>query len=223
MWEDSFFNHRRVREDRLRPFGFVEAEAGHVWSADLLDGEFTLEVLISPGGKVTSRVIETAFGEEYVAFRVSGAAGAFVGRVRQACEEKFAEIAARCFEPDVFQSDDAKRVVRYIADRYGDEPEFLWERFPGNAIFRRKDNAKWYAALLILPKHKIGLSGDGTIEILDLRVSPGEVDALVDGVKYLPGYHMNKRTWFTVRLDGTLAPDELASLIDTSYRLALKK
>lgn len=52
-------------------------------------------------------------------------------------------IANKCFENDVFQSDYAHKVIRYVRQTYGDELEFLWERFPDNAIFRRKDTGKW--------------------------------------------------------------------------------
>jgi len=34
-----------------------------------------------------------------------------------------------------------------------------------------------------------------------------------------PGYHMNKRTWNTVLLDGTIPPQEMKKMIDHSYEL----
>jgi len=36
-----------------------------------------------------------------------------------------------------------------------------------------------------------------------------------------PGYHMNKRHWNTVVLDGSLAEDDLRGMIDESYRLVV--
>lgn len=38
-----------------------------------------------------------------------------------------------------------------------------------------------------------------------------------------PGYHMNKRHWNTVILDGTLPADELVELIDHSYSLVVAR
>jgi predicted DNA-binding protein (MmcQ/YjbR family) len=38
----------------------------------------------------------------------------------------------------------------------------------------------------------------------------------------LPGYHMNKRHWNTVVLDGSIPDKELISMIDDSYNLVLK-
>jgi len=38
----------------------------------------------------------------------------------------------------------------------------------------------------------------------------------------LPGYHMNKRHWNTVVLDGSLGDDLVRELIDDSYRLVVE-
>lgn len=37
-----------------------------------------------------------------------------------------------------------------------------------------------------------------------------------------PGYHMNKRHWNTVIVDGSIPPDELYEMIDHSYDLVVK-
>lgn len=38
-----------------------------------------------------------------------------------------------------------------------------------------------------------------------------------------PGWHMNKRHWNTVTLDGSIPEDEIKELIDMSYELVVKK
>ena len=35
-----------------------------------------------------------------------------------------------------------------------------------------------------------------------------------------PGYHMNKKHWFTIRLDGSIPPEEIFPRIDVSFSLA---
>jgi len=37
-----------------------------------------------------------------------------------------------------------------------------------------------------------------------------------------PGYHLNKRHWNTVILDGSIADDEIKEMIDASYALVVK-
>ena len=58
--------------------------------------------------------------------------------------------------------------------------------------------------------------------VLDLRGNGNELQNLVDGVKYFAGYHMNKKSWYTIRLDGSVAFDEICTRLDESYILAKK-
>ena len=39
----------------------------------------------------------------------------------------------------------------------------------------------------------------------------------------LPGYHMNKRHWISVVLDGSMADDEILPLIEDSYELTFDR
>lgn len=121
---------------------------------------------------------------------------------------------------DVFLSAGAQQVIAYAREKYQDELQFLWQRFPKNAILRRKDNAKWYAALLVLDKRKLGLDEDGVVDIIDLRGDPGAIRALVDGERYFPGFHMNKKHWYTMCLDGSVPVKDVLARIDESYSLA---
>ncbi len=60
-------------------------------------------------------------------------------------------------------------------------------------------------------------------DIIDLRMRPDNAEKLIDGKVYLPGYHMNKKNWFTVVLDGSAPTEEIFRRIDDSYSLANKK
>ena len=130
----------------------------------------------------------------------------------------------KSFDAEIFKSEGAKSVIKYIKEKYGCAPEYLWAKFPDNAIFRRADNAKWYAAILTVEKRKLGLNvdpnSDETIEIIDLKGDPAFVDIFVDRVIYFPGYHMNKKHWFTICLDGSVPIDDIFGKIDISYILA---
>jgi predicted DNA-binding protein (MmcQ/YjbR family) len=49
---------------------------------------------------------------------------------------------------------------------------------------------------------------------VDLRESYGAIR---------PGYHLNKRHWNTIELDGSVPADELAELVDHSWELVVAK
>ncbi len=58
---------------------------------------------------------------------------------------------------------------------------------------------------------------------MNLKCDPGKAQALRDCFpSILPGYHMNKRHWNTLVLDGSLPEELILSLIDDSYALVLK-
>lgn len=220
MDETAFFRNRKILWERLLPYGFEKEKDAFRFSADILDGQFRLFVSISGEGHVDTKVIDTASGGEYVLHRVSGSAGSFAGSVREAYESVLLDISDKCFEENIFQSEQTKAVIAYVRKTYGDEPEYLWEKFPGNAVWRRKDNQKWYGALLCVSKRKLGIPSDDMAEILDLRAAPGDIEKIVDNKSFFAGWHMNKRHWFTVILDGSVSNEEILQRIDTSRAIA---
>lgn len=57
---------------------------------------------------------------------------------------------------------------------------------------------------------------------MNLKCDPGRAQALRDCFPAItPGYHMNKRHWNTLLLDGSLPYDLILSLIDESYALVV--
>jgi len=182
----------------------------------------SLTVEVSPDGEVAAKVEDATFGEEYVLHLVPHAEGAFVGQVRTEYSEILDDIAKKCFDLHIFREEQSRALIRHVEETYGDELEFLWEKLPKAAVWRRKDNRKWYATVMTLKASKLLPGGDGMIEVMDLRIDPLEVDSTVDGKRFFPGYHMNKRHWYTVILDGSVPTEELCLRIAESYRLAKK-
>lgn len=123
----------------------------------------------------------------------------------------------------IFNSINSELVIRYIEETYGTEPEFLWAKYPDDAVFRHSNNKKWFAAMLKVEGNKLGLSSSEKIEILDVKCEPMLIDGLTGSSGYLPGYHMNKKYWLTVLLDGTVPISNIYGLIDMSYKLTSKK
>lgn len=119
----------------------------------------------------------------------------------------------------IFDKIETKQVLKYIKEKYGGEPEFLWAKTPGNAVFRHKDSLKWYAAILNIPKQKLGLNDNGNADILDLKCNPVLVGSLRDGKSYFSAYHMNKEHWLTVLLDQQVKIEDVFTLIDLSYEI----
>lgn len=221
MFKDIFKN-KIPNFDKLHAHGFSPANGRYTFAADILKGQFRLNISVELNGAVSGEVIDTDTGDPYVLYLNTNATGTFIGKVRTECSAVFQKIADSCFDTQIFKSPVTHEVITYIRTKYQNEFEFLWPKFPDNAIVRRQDNKKWYAAVLTVKRNKIGLEGEENIEIIDLRMSTAEIAAIVDHQKYFPGYHMNKQHWITLRLDGSVPANEIFSLIDKSYLLAKK-
>ena len=220
---EEIFAHKKIAFDKLEAFGFQTEKGGvYVYAANICSGQFLLKIMIGAGGKMTSRVFDNDTDDEYVLYRAESAVGAFVGKVREECARILQKIADECCVESVFKNDMTLAVMAHIRQKYGDEFEFLWEKFPDNAIVRRKDNQKWYAVILTISRQKLGLNGNDKIEVMDLRGLPEEIAGLTDGQKYFPGYHMNKKHWYTLCLDGSVGLEEICRRVDESYQLAKK-
>lgn len=217
---DELFIRKTLNIEKALLFGFVKDNNDYRYEVDILDELFRLQVAILSDGSVNTILTEIETGEEYVLYKTNSA-GSFVGEVRKAVGAFLAQVAENCYDPETFKTLQSKQLIDYVKANYGDKLEFLWKKFPDNAIWRRKDTGKWYGAILTVAKNKLGLDSDEIIEIIDLRISPDKLETLLLEEGYFPGWHMNKKNWYTIILDGSVAIEEIYSRVDESYRLAV--
>lgn len=220
--ETLAFKNKIPNIKKLLDFGFIKVQNKYQFKTDILNGDFSLTVTVSKGGEIITKTIDKSTDEIYTLHLTNLSSGAYVGKLKEEYENFLNKISDKCFDMDVFKSPHSKEVIKYVQEKYKSEPEFLWEKFTNNAVLRRKDTNKWYGILIILPKNKIIPNAKGQVEILDLRAEPNTVIEITDNKKIFPGYHMNKKHWITIPLDGSVPIDEIFSLLDTSYKLATK-
>lgn len=111
----------------------------------------------------------------------------------------------------------------YIQETYhvaGDRP---WARFPSNMVFRHGANRKWFALLFDAPKAKLGIEGEGTVPVVNVKCDPLQLGSFRKAPGVYPAYHMNKANWLTVALDGSAADDTAKLLVDISFALTAEK
>ena len=213
---------KRLSPTKLEPYGFKKNGDVYNYATDILDGAFRMDIKITADGKIETHLFDTSSEEEYVLHLIESSVGEFVGSVREAYEAVIDDIAAKCFETEIFKSKQTHEIIGYAREKYGTEPEYLWEKFPDNAVLRRADNQKWYAVILTVQKSKLGIKSDEKAEVIDLRIRPEEMEDLIDNEKYFPGWHMNKKHWYTICLNGTVPTKEICERIDTSFTLTNK-
>lgn len=111
-----------------------------------------------------------------------------------------------------------EEIYEYVKKQYGTVPEYLWKESPESAVLRHK-NGKWYAVLMQVEKSRLGLDGNTKIDIINVKCDPDMVGLLTQTYGFLPGYHMNKKYWITMLLDGTVSEAKILDFLDMSYDL----
>ena len=218
----SIFQRKKVVPQKLSAYGFSKNGDTYFYHTILPSSGFEIQVFIKTHGSISATVIDPSDSEPYILHLVESAVGSFVGGIKSEYEYILQDIADKCFEPDIFKCAQTKELIKYVRNKYGDEPEYLWKKFPDNAVWRRKDTGKWYGTLLSVSTNKLGIVPGKMAEIIDLRIQPENMEKLIDQNLYFPGWHMNKKNWYTMILDGSISFEELCQRIDESYRLAVK-
>jgi len=194
-------------------------EGKSVYRCGICDGQFLLTVTVEDG-RVFTRLDDTESGEEYVLHLVGDACGAFTARVRAEYTAAIEEMFRACFVRG--GGVELQGLLRYAEAYYGDRPEFLWEKYPDTGVLRRGDTGKWDCVFLPAPKKALFGGGEGNLPVADFRIASEKIPAIFDGVGIFPAYHMNKKHWVSVMLDGSVSEKRMREFLDASYLLACK-
>ncbi|MEE0957539.1 MAG: MmcQ/YjbR family DNA-binding protein [Ruminococcus sp.] len=212
--EEELFQKYLVDENKLVAYGFVPVNDKLTFTKDLPDENF--QIIIEYNDSFSGRIIDLSIGEEYVNYRREDASG-FSAEIKDKFVGLLKDIRDNCCVNQYYESEQAKRILAYIREVYGDTPEFLWKAYPTFAAIRKKSNRKWYALLGSVPLDKVNKDASSSQKVEVINVKVGDVKSLLEKKGYYPGYHMNKKCWVSVILDDKVADAEIYQLIDDSY------
>lgn len=115
-------------------------------------------------------------------------------------------------------------IFAYMKKKYNISPDYPWTKYDDNAVFRHSDNRKWFALVMRVAREKLGLSGEGDVDVINLKISDRMLkDMLVREPGIYPAYHMSKEHWITVLLDKTVGEDKVCDLIGLSFEATASK
>ncbi|MGT2926675.1 MmcQ/YjbR family DNA-binding protein [Streptococcus cuniculipharyngis] len=223
--ESSIFAKQQVVVEQLEPFGFVAEGDSFVYSEIFMAGDFEARVSISATGQVSGRVLDRETGEDYLALRVEQAPGAYASQVQQAYAAILTKIARDCFQSHPFTQPQSNRLAVYLEQTYGDFYDHPFAKHPSYASYRV--GGKWYALIFPLTMAKLGhfskSLGQREVEVVNLKVKPEQLAELLTKEGIYPSYHMSKKSWVSVVLDGSLSDEDLFDLVVQSRSLATPK
>jgi len=112
---------------------------------------------------------------------------------------------------------------KYVLDTFNIAPDHPFEDVPPPAVFRHKDNRKWFALIMTIPKRRLGINSDELIDVVNLKCPTEMVDSMWQENGIFPAYHMNKAHWITACLDGSASDELILWLLEISFELTKSK
>ena len=111
----------------------------------------------------------------------------------------------------------------WLEETWGVEGDFPFEEDFVTKVYRHRDNRKWFALLMRIPASRLGLPSEALLDVVNLKCSEDVRDSLWGTEGIHPAYHMSKRHWISVRLDGSVDRQTVEFLLGVSYSLTKQK
>lgn len=221
--ESDVFLRFSVDTEKLLKYGFCKKGGKFLYKKIFMNGEFKTVIEISKSGDITGMVYDLENNEEYLPLRYEYQEGAFVGKVREAYVEILTDIKNYCCVENYFISEQGNRIAGLIKEKYGDNPLFLWDDTPSAGVFKNPETAKWYGIVMYISRIKLGELSEEMVEVMNLKLNTAEIENLHKKDGFYPAYHMNKKYWITITLDGTISDSEIMQYIEESHSYTVKK
>ncbi len=217
---EELFAKKKINIKKLKEYGFEQVGNEYRRSCGIMDGEFFLSVIFDRHGNVDTSLTECDTDEEYSLYKTD-AQGVFIGQVRDAISEVLRDISKKCFDSSLFKFEQTMQIIEYARKALDTDIDFPFKDHD-TGVLRRTESGKWYAAIITIPMTKLGVDSNQMVEIVNLHASKERVTELLDMPHFYPAWHMNKKSWFTVILDGSVDDKELFALLAESYRSVKK-
>lgn len=216
---DEVFKKAKVIYETLIPYGFIKEEDCYIYTKNIMNDSFLVKLKIDLDGNVSSIVYDNDTNLEYLCIENKTLNGEFVSRVRDEYKKLLLDIKKNCFLDRLFIYEQTNRIVNYIYEKYNNNPLFLWKDDDSTAVFRLKENSKWYGIIMYVEESKVKGKGSLKKEIINVKIDKERLDSLlkIDGI--YKAYHMNKKSWISIILDNTLEDSYVKKLIDESHFL----
>lgn len=220
--EEKVFERKRFVKEKMLDFGFTENDGGYCYETDFMDGDFSAVLQVSKSGEIACRVVDKMNGEEYSQIRIDSSRSGYVQSVRTAYEELLGHIAEECCKEVSFASDQANRIAERIAGTYDTLPDYPWDGsgYQHFGVFRHSGNSKWFALIMNVKRRVLTKDHDeSAVDVVNLKAERDAIAKLTQRPGIYPAYHMNRKYWISVALDGLLTDDEVMALVSESFRL----
>ena len=130
---ENELKNKTINYDELLKYGFIQEKNIYLYKTKIYDEQFEMIVTIE-NNKMTSKLFDLINEDEYILVDIQDSTGEFIGKVKEEYENELKNIIEKCTTPNVFKSEQAKEVIKYVKDKYNDDLEYLWKKFPENVV-----------------------------------------------------------------------------------------
>ena len=216
MLENDIFKKYKVDLNKLTNYGFKKNKDKYIYETKFLNDSFKCIIEIKDN-KITGNVYDLEFNDIYDQFRVKDVIGEFVNNVKDEYIKILKDIRDKCFIPNLFIYDQSNRISKLIKNKYDIDPEFLFDD-NSTGVFRNKDNLKWFGIIMNINSSKLDSKLNKDVEVINIKINKDDLDSLLKVNGIYKAYHMNKKSWISIVLDGSLDDSYIMNLIDYSFR-----
>ena len=210
------FSRFKSKKDKLIKFGFRPSNNTLIIDKKSTYKNFTFHIEIKDK-QVLYTVIDNNTNEEYIPFFIESINGEYVGKIREEFDLLIKSILSTCYEKD-YSNNYVKKVIKYIKEKYNIDPSYLFADSPNTCVFKHKE-AKWFGIIMDIPYTKVGIESKEIVYVMHVKTPTNNMEKLIKKPGIKPAYHMNKKYWISILLDGSISMKSIAKLIDTSYDL----
>ncbi len=212
----DIFKRSKCDFSRLSSYGFIKEGDIFKYTHFLIDN-LIMDIIIDMDGKVSFKVTDLIFNEEYVNYKIENQVGEYVSRVREEINNILCDIKTNCFTNKFFIYDQSNRITKLIKDKYGDDPLFLWKDDDKDGVFKNPSSDKWYGIIMNVNSNKLTKESKDC-EVLNVKLDPDKIKKLIKKKGYYECYHMSKKYWLSIILDDTLNDSVIMDLISESHK-----
>ena len=113
---------------------------------------------------------------------------------------------------------DRQKILQFAAEHYQTKPDYPWQRTPDCAVLRCP-NGKWYGLIMPVQRCKVTGTAEDICDILNVKCDPMMLGSVVLQKGFYPAYHMNKNSWISILLDGSVPLERVTAALQMSYAL----
>ena len=221
--ENDIFKKYTPDFKKLTVYGFKKNKTIYFYEKFFRNNEFKAVVEISKDGQISGRVFDLENNDEFLPLKIKNEQGKYIGEIKEEYQKILTDIRNNCFSKNYFISPQTNRITNYIIKEYGNNPDFMWEKFADFGVFKNPDNNKWYAIIMNINYSKLGENSKKDVEIINLKLDKDKIQLLLKEKGFYPAWHMNKKSWITITLNETLPDKKIMDLIKESHSYTVIK